>query len=1277
MFSAGSGFWKRRRSWILPVAIWGSIAVILAIAVFCFIYHINSAFNLLYFFPLVLVGYYYRCRGIPLIFILSGIYFALAVFFVYPSVIEIEFAGLRAGMFIIIGVIIAMLSDNLERKSLDLRLAIENLRKSEEDFRNLSNQMINGSAFHEIIYDLSGNPVDYRILEVNMAFERILGINRNDVIGKTSREAYSIDTPPFLDLYGRVAASGQPEVFEEYFPPMKKHFAISVYSSGKGRFVTIFEDITTRRQADRALRESEEKFRGIFDTINDGIHIHEIESDGKPGKFVEVNEVACRMLQYTREELLQFGPLDFVSGSHSKPLPEITKELSTVGQSIFETEHRRKDGTIVPVEINAHVSFLGGRKVVVAVIRDITDRKKAEKALEETRKTLAEAQKIAHLGSFEYFAVTRTTVWSEEEYRIYGLDPAGPSPEYDEMLKKYVHPDDATLLHETFTTAMRNRSMYELEHRIIRPDGSVRWVYNRANPYFADDGTLIRYVGTTLDITDRKLVEEALRESEEKYRTLFDNMAEGLAYCRMIYDDKGQSIDFIYLAVNDVFNRIIGADVVLGKPVTKVFPGIRSAFPELFEIYGRVARTRKPESFDLDFTPSKKLLHISVYSPEEEFFVAVFSDITESRQAEKALRKSEENLRESQKRLASAMDIAHLVNWEFDVASGMFTFDDRFYALYGSNADREGGNLMSAETYMQQFVYPEDRQNVLGEIQKLLVTKDPAYTGQLEHRITPRDGSVRTIIARYAPVMGPDGTVIRTYGANQDITERKEMENALRESRHQLFDIISFLPDPTFVIDNKGKVISWNLAIQNLSGIPPEAILGKGDYEYAFRLFGERRPLLIDLVIHMDSEELQKHYKNTRQDGKILSGQFHVHSLLGKPADLWIVATPLFNQTGEIAGAIESIRDITAIKKTENDLKELTHTLEQRVQDRTRELDDARTYTRSLIEADLDPLVLIGTDGRIKDVNKAGEKITGLGRDLLLGTPFLDYVENKEQAQSGFDAVLKDGKVIGSRYIILHLDGHGTPVISGSNLFRDSDGSVNGVFVTLHDITQILHDEQLITDQLKEKEILLREVHHRVKNNLQIIISLINLQSKIIHDPAVVESLRDTQNRVRAISLVHERLHMSKDLARIDFGAYLRYLSRSLFAFYQKDPATLSLIFDAENIVLDVDTAAPLGLIFNELISNMLKYAFPDGRKGECTISAHRDGQILTVSICDNGIGIPADFDWKNTRTLGLKLVQILIEQLRGTITLDHACGTCFSLTIPISEKIGEIHPVG
>jgi len=919
-------------------------------------------------------------------------------------------------------------------------------------------------------------------------------------------------------------------------------------------------------------------------------------------------------------------------------------------------------------------------------------------------------------------------------------------------------------------------------------------------------GVIVAVLSDTLQrkTAEKQQVIENLGESEQRYRSLFENMQEGFAYCRMIYDEQDQPADFIYLAVNNAFGRITGAGTVIGKPVTEVFPEIRSTFPQLFEIYGRVAKTGKPESFDLDFSLLKKWLHITVYSAEQNYFVAVFSDITESRQAEDALRKSEENLRENQIRLANAMDIAHLVNWEFDVASGMFTFDDRFYTLYGSNADREGGNLMSAEAYMREFVYPEDRQNVLAEIQKLLGTKDPAYTGQMEHRIIPRDGSVRTIIARYAPVMGPDGTVIRTYGANQDITERKEMEDALRESEEKfrgifdtindgihiheiepdgkpgkfievndvacrmlqytreellksgpldfvsrdhsrplpeittnlstigyslfetehrrkdgtlvpveinahvssisgkkvvvaiirditerkkaialiqeserrLLDIIDFLPDPTFVIDKDGKVIAWNLAIRDLTGLAPESILGKGNYEYAFLLFGERRPLLIDLVIHMDPDELQRHYRNIQREGKILSGKFHVQSLMGKPADLWIVATPLFNPSGEITGAIESIRDITTIKKTENDLKELTLTLEQRVRDRTRELEGARNYARGLIEADLDPLLLIGTDARIRDVNAACEKITGLDRESLIGSPFLDHIENKEAGKSGFETVLKEGKLIGSRYPILHRDGHVTPVIASSNLYRNSDGSVDGVIVALHDITKILHDEEVINAQLREKEVLLREVHHRVKNNLQIIISLINLELKVAREPDVIESLRDTQNRVRAISLVHERLHMSKDIARIDLGTYLRYLSTSLFTVYQKDPLALRLIFDAGNVVVNVDTAAPLGLIFNELISNMLKYAYPDGRKGECTISAHRDGKTIVLSICDNGVGIPADFDWEHSPSLGLKLVHILIEQLRGTIDLDRTCGTCFTITIPVSERGEEIHRV-
>ncbi|HVP96788.1 PAS domain S-box protein [Methanoregula sp.] len=164
--------------------------------------------------------------------------------------------------------------------------------------------------------------------------------------------------------------------------------SVAEYDPERNVVFGVIHDITERKRAEAALRLSEEKFRGIFDTINDGIHIHEIMPDGKPGKFIEVNEAACRMLQYTREELLKFGPLDIVTEYHSRPFNDIIAELSATGQSIFETGHRRKDGTIVPVEINSHVVTLQGKKVGVTMIRDISERKRADEALRQVNRKL-------------------------------------------------------------------------------------------------------------------------------------------------------------------------------------------------------------------------------------------------------------------------------------------------------------------------------------------------------------------------------------------------------------------------------------------------------------------------------------------------------------------------------------------------------------------------------------------------------------------------------------------------------------------------------------------------------------------------------------------------------------------------------------------------------------------------------------------------------------------------------------------------------------------------
>jgi PAS domain S-box-containing protein len=165
---------------------------------------------------------------------------------------------------------------------------------------------------------------------------------------------------------------------------------------------------------------------------------------------------------------------------------------------------------------------------MVIFSEDITERKRAEMDLERMRNILSEGEKIVHMGTFEYVVDAQTTVWSEEEYRIYGLDPSGPSPAYDVMLAESIHPDDGVLLHQTFMTAMQNNSIYELEHRIVRPDGSVRWVYDRAHPYFDENGRLLRYIGSTLDITERRQTEEALRESEEKYRKLLEDASDAI-----------------------------------------------------------------------------------------------------------------------------------------------------------------------------------------------------------------------------------------------------------------------------------------------------------------------------------------------------------------------------------------------------------------------------------------------------------------------------------------------------------------------------------------------------------------------------------------------------------------------------------------------------------------------------------------------------------------------------------------------------------------------------
>jgi len=210
--------------------------------------------------------------------------------------------------------------------------------------------------------------------------------------------------------------------------------------------------------------------------------------------------------------------------------------------------------------------------------------------------------------------------------------------------------------------------------------------------------------------------------------------------------------------------------------------------------------------------------------------------------------------------------------------------------------------------------------------------------------------------------------------------------------------------------------------------------------------------------------------------------------------------------------------------------------------------------------------------------------------------------------------------------------------------------------------------EERLRASLEEKLTLLREVHHRVKNNLQIIVSLLNLQSRYITDECTLAAIRESQNRVRAMALVHEKLYQTETLSQINLDDYLKYLGKSLFQFYGANTRGITFSVDTGDVHVDINTAIPFGLIMNELISNSLKYAFPDKRRGAVSISVRRDDHALHVEYRDTGVGIPEDLDWQNTKSLGLRLVHSLVSQLNGSIALDRREGTAFSMVLHEKE---------
>ncbi|MFM7216878.1 MAG: sensor histidine kinase [Bacteroidota bacterium] len=353
--------------------------------------------------------------------------------------------------------------------------------------------------------------------------------------------------------------------------------------------------------------------------------------------------------------------------------------------------------------------------------------------------------------------------------------------------------------------------------------------------------------------------------------------------------------------------------------------------------------------------------------------------------------------------------------------------------------------------------------------------------------------------------------------------------------------------------------------------------------------------------------------------------------------------------------------------------------LEERVQVKTRQLVEKTIELEklSLVASRTDNAVLIAgaggivewvNDGFLSRYNRSSEEVLG-SRIELLGI----YHEVGRQIEKAilsrhstfFESHIPD-KGVAAKWISTTL----TPI------YDEPSGDLRKLLLVDADITSTKLMQQQIQHSLKEKDVLLKEIHHRVKNNLQIIISLLNLQSGYIKDEATLKAVKDGQLRVRSMALVHEKFYQAEELTEIDFSEYIEKLCQYLYQAYGDKTDRIKIVLTTEHVGLDMDTAMPCGLLINEIVSNAYKYAFPGQRSGTIEIGFRRMDGRVQLTIKDDGVGLPHDFDMERTETLGMQLVQALTSQLDGNLTVDRAIGTGFTVSFVYPKPLSG-NPAG
>jgi len=571
----------------------------------------------------------------------------------------------------------------------------------------------------------------------------------------------------------------------------------------------------------------------------------------------------------------------------------------------------------------------------------------------------------------------------------------------------------------------------------------------------------------------------------------------------------------------------------------------------------------------------------------------------------------------------------------------------------------EASQLIGKSIY--DFIYEEDkqivRQNYLKRLSGLTIDN-------YEIRFLNKEGDIRyvNINADIVDYYGEQAVVV----VINDITERKMYERALEENEERYKKLVKSLPDIVFV-EADGNIIYTNNIVTKITGFQIYEVLNRPLSDFLKE--GEK----IELKKNILKKEV---YKKTSEfiEAKLLTKS-------GKERDVELRTTPI--TYNEKPANLIVLTDITERKKIETDLLKIYDKIEFRVNERTRDMLimikslENEIKTRKEVEQELR-----NSENRLKKVLETGpfllfavdtnqiitlaegnafSKFNIITVDIVgkkIDTVFKKYYKVSESIQKALKGENVHINMPVGEYV---MECWFSPIL-------DEKNNIIGVTGVALDITERIEAEEKIVNSLKEKEILIKEIHHRVKNNLQIIYSLLNLQSNISQNPESISVINNAKNRVRSMVLIHEKLYQSENIANINFTEYITELVNNLINSYQHNDKKINVKFDIKNNVhIDIDEAIPCGLIINEIVTNSLKYAFVNRKEGTIYIKFDfkemKSGKIkYNLIIRDNGIGLPENID--TSKSLGMQLISSLSEQLQGEYKFNNikSGGVEFSL---------------